>query len=102
MPVTSKGEFTVVIPSVYESSSKRARYGGIVHIVKRDIDSGNVDWIGWPKSGEPLMIVQFRGGGRYAYLGVSRQKAVAASYAPSTGGYINKVIKPKYKVVKLR
>lgn len=96
MPVTEKGSFTVVIPRVGE------RLGGIVHIVTRKIDSGNVEWIGWPKSKEPLMIVQFKGGGRYAYLGVSRQKAVAASWAASTGSYINKRIKPHFKVVKLR
>lgn len=96
MPVTDKGEVTVLIPHVGD------RMGGIVHIITRMVESGNVDWIGWPRSGEPLMIVQFKGGARYAYLGVSRQQAVAASWATSTGQYIARRIKPKFKVVKLR
>jgi hypothetical protein len=76
--------------------------GEPVEIIIREIHSSNVEWIGWPKTGEPLMIVQYNGGGRYGYIGVSRQKAVAASYAPSTGGYLNRVIKPNYKAVRLR
>lgn len=90
MPVRKKNSITVIGPD------------GNVDLMVRDIDSSNVDWIGWPVSGEPLMVVEFKGGARYAYLGVSRQQAVAASWATSTGQYINKRIKPKHKVVKLR
>lgn len=90
MPITRKDGIRIIGPE------------GEVLLRRRLIDSSNIRWIGWPESGEPLLVVEFEGGGRYAYLGVSRQKAVAASYAPSTGGYLNQKIKPHYKVVKLR
>lgn len=97
MPVKDKGLYAIVIPHI-----EGERMGGIIQIITRKIESSNIEWIGWPKSGEPLMIVQFKGGGRYAYLGVTRQRAVAASWATSTGKYINERIKPHHKVVKLR
>lgn len=92
MPVKDKGWFVAVVN------------GEPIEIVTRKIRSTNVDWIGWPRSGEPLMIVQFSGnyGSRYAYLGVSRQKAVAAAYAESTGVYLARKIKPHYEAVKIR
>jgi hypothetical protein len=67
----------------------------------REVDSSNVDSIAWPVTGEPLMIVTYRNGGVYGYLGVSRQRAVAAAYASSTGSYINARIKGHFKPVKL-
>jgi hypothetical protein len=75
---------------------------GIKTIRFRRIDSSNIDWIGWPATGEPTMIVQFKGGSRYAYLGVSRQRAVACAYAESTGRFLNTKIKPFYDIMKLR
>lgn len=90
MPIFRKDSIKIIGPE------------GEVLLHRRLIESSNVRWIGWPESGEPLLVVEFEGGGRYAYLGVSRQKAVAASYAPSTGGYLAKKIKNKYEVVKLR
>jgi hypothetical protein len=90
MPVTRRDSIRIVGPE------------GEVLLHRRLIDSSNVRWIGWPASGEPLLVVEFEGGGRYAYLGVSRQRAVAASWAGSTGKYINERIKPKHKVVKLK
>lgn len=90
MPVRKKNSITIIGPN------------GNVDLMVRDINSSNVKWIGWPVTGEPLMVVEFEGGGRYAYLGVSRQKAVAAAWAGSTGKYLAKRIKPHYKVVKLR
>lgn len=67
-----------------------------------DIVSSNIEWIGWPKDGEPLMVVQFKSGFRYGYLPVSRQQAVAAAYAPSTGKYLHEKIMGIKKVVQLR
>lgn len=90
MPVKKDNAITVIGPD------------GSVDLIVRHIESSNVEWIGWPVSGEPLMIVEFQGGGRYAYIGVTRQQAVAASWATSTGQYIAKRIKPNFKVVKLR
>jgi hypothetical protein len=76
---------------------------GIVSCVVRMIESSNIKWIGWPeKGGQPLMFVEFADGARYVYIGVKRQKAVAAAYAESSGVYLNKEIKPNYEVFKLR
>lgn len=68
----------------------------------RMIDSSNVLWVAWPKNGQPLMLVKFRGGGIYGYFGVSRQRVVAAARAPSTGEYINRKIKPHFDCAQIR
>ena len=66
----------------------------------RVIDSSNVEWVGWPSSGTPLMIVKYiKNEKLYGYIGVTRQRAVAAAYADSTGSYINKRIKGSYRPV---
>jgi KTSC domain len=75
---------------------------GIVTLNARLVNSSNVDIVGWPVTGEPMMYVQFGGGGRYAYYPVSRQQVVAAANAPSVGKYINERIKPMKKAVKIR
>jgi len=72
-----------------------------IFLNQRLVDSSNVEWVAWPVTGEPTMVVKYRGGDVYAYLGVSRQRAVAVANAPSTGKYINERIKPNHKVVKL-
>ena len=72
-----------------------------IQVNARAVDSSNVDSIAWPRSGEPLMIVTYKSGAVYGYLGVSRQRAVAAAYSRSTGKYINRRIKGRFKPVKL-
>ena len=67
----------------------------------RYVDSSNVERIGWPVTGEQFMLVTYHHGGEYGYLGVSRQQAVAAAYAPSVGSYIAQRIKGHFKPVKL-
>jgi hypothetical protein len=67
----------------------------------RHVDSSNIQWVGWPESGEPLMLVKYRANDIYGYLGVTRQRVVAAANAKSTGEYINRRIKPHFKFVKL-
>lgn len=94
MPVTEK--LDLLIPGGGEM------IGAPVKCRIRKIDSSNVDWVGWPTTGEPCLIVQYKGGARYVYLGVSRQRAVAVANHPSTGKYINERIKPHYEVAKLR
>jgi len=85
----------------------RDHKGNEIDFEIRIVASTNIDWVGWPKSGEPLMVVSFKHGGRYAYLGASRQQAVALAYAAehtkleSVGKYLNRVIKPQYEAVKL-
>lgn len=90
MPVTAKEQYTVLIEN------------RPVKLNIRSTESSNIDWIGWPVSGEPLLVVQFSGGGRYVYLDVTRQKAVACAFSKSSGTYLNKHIKPNHDVVKLR
>lgn len=70
----------------------------------RRVESSNIDWIGWPQSGKaaPMMVVQFKDGSRYIYFGVPRQRANAVARAKSSGEYLNKKIKPKYQVMKVR
>ena len=75
--------------------------GRLVRVNARICDSSNVESIAWPTSGEPLMLVRYKSGGTYGYLGVSRQRAVAAAYAVSTGRYINSRIKRHFKAVKI-
>lgn len=67
----------------------------------RYTDSTNVDRVGWPVEGEPLMIVEFKNGSLYGYIGCPRQRAVALASARSVGRYLNEKIKPNYKAVKL-
>jgi hypothetical protein len=67
----------------------------------RLVESSNIDRIGWPVTGEPLMLVRFKSGMEYAYLGVSRQRAVAAAYATSVGRYINHRIKGRFECRKI-
>lgn len=62
----------------------------------RTVDSSNVRQVGWPSTGESLMVVRFKNGQAYAYLGVTRQRAVAATYSPSVGRYINQKVKPVF------
>lgn len=77
---------------------------GVVCCKVRMIRSSNIEWVGWPRTVEqtPLLFVQFKGGSRYVYLGVTRQKAVALAYSPSTGSYFAKNIRGKYKSLKIR
>jgi hypothetical protein len=75
---------------------------GVIPARVRMINSSNIEWIGWPVMAADLMFVQFKGGSRYVYSGVTRQRAVAAAYAASSGEYLERKIKPHYKVLKLR
>lgn len=68
----------------------------------RYVQSSNIDWIGWPQDGEPLMLVCFKDGSIYGYYPVTRQRAVAAALSPSPGRYINKIIKSKYEAVRIK
>ena len=72
-----------------------------VFVNARFVESSNVEWIAWPVTGEPLLIVKYKHGGVYGYLGVSRQKSVAAANAPSVGSYIHSRIKGKYRPVRI-
>ena len=65
------------------------------------VDSSNVHSVGWDGAGN--MYVRFSSSGStYVYLGVSRQRVVAAAYLTSSiGSYINKHIKPYFDVLKL-
>lgn len=93
MPVIEKLRGRVTNPVNAESS---------ILVNSRIVDSSNVEAIAWPTTGEPLMIVKYKGSDMlYGYIGVSRQRAVAAAYAKSTGVYINSRIKGHFEIVKL-
>lgn len=96
MPV--KDHTTIYIPTALPNMPV-----GNIAFEARMIHSSNVEWIAWPKYDEvPIMLVQFKGGSRYAYIGVSRQRAVACAYARSSGNYLAAKIKPHFKVMRLR
>jgi len=64
-------------------------------------DSSNIRAIGWPVSGEPLMLVMVKSGKIYGYPGVTRQRAVALAYreklwSKSIGQYFNQMIKSNF------
>jgi hypothetical protein len=65
----------------------------------RYVESSNVERVGWDNAGN--MYVEYQGGSIYVYLGVSRQRAVAAAYAQSVGRYIHRRIKGKFRPLKL-
>jgi hypothetical protein len=73
----------------------------------REVASSNVRRIGWPATGEPLLLVTYKSGKTYGYFGVSRQRAVALAHRRrlwnrSIGKYVNRVIKPNYEGVVIR
>jgi len=83
-------DFTVLTPE------------GPVECNVRMIESSNIKWVGWPKSGQPLLFIEFNDGSRYVYSNISRQRAVALANSPSTGKYFHREIKGKGAVLKLR
>jgi hypothetical protein len=80
---------------IYDDKNKR------VFLNTRVVESTNVEWVGWPESGEPIMFVRYSSGKLYGYLGVSRQRTVAAAYSSSVGSYIAQRVKPKFRVVQI-
>ena len=65
----------------------------------RIVASTNVDRVGWDDARN--MYVTYKNGSTYAYMGVSRQRAVAAAYSPSVGRYLNSKVKGSFAAVKL-
>ena len=65
----------------------------------RNVESSNVQRVGWDVFGN--MYVTYITGNTYVYFGVTRQRAVAAAYAPSVGSYINRRIKGRFPALKL-
>lgn len=86
-------------------------------ITWRPVTSNNVVQVGWPDAGqitinaqwrevcgyEPkLLLVRFKNGKCYGYLGVSRQRAVyMATRCASVGSYVNRMIKPNFECVRI-
>jgi hypothetical protein len=64
-------------------------------------ESSNVRRVGWPRSGETVMFVEYKNGHIYAYTGVSRQRAVATWLSHSTGQFMNKRIKPRFPSIQV-
>ena len=70
-----------------------------VFVIFRIVESSNVRRVGWDVFGN--MYVTYLTGNTYVYFGVSRQRAVAAAYAPSVGQFINRRIKGRFPALKL-
>lgn len=75
-------------------------------ITWRTVFSSNLAAVGWPSKGDqpapPLLLVMFKDGKVYGYLGGSRQRAVYMAYfCPSPGAYLNKKVKPRYDAVRI-
>lgn len=66
------------------------------------VASSNVEWVAWAASA-PLMLVKYKDNDViYGYIGVSRQRAVAAALADSVGSYIARNIKGKFQPVQIK
>lgn len=64
--------------------------------------SSNVLAVGWTAPGYGTsMFVKFKGGTMYCYLGVSRQRVVAASRAKSVGKYVHEHIIGQYRAMRV-
>lgn len=90
-----------------------------VAITWRPVTSSNVASIGWPqiRGGQTLqwgshlddatlnanaLLVLFKDGTCYAYVGCSKQRAVyMATRCPSVGSYLSRVVKPLYRAVRI-
>lgn len=74
-------------------------------ITWRPVNSSNVAAVGWPSdnSGKhPLLLIKYKDGRVYGYLGASRQLAVyLATRCDSVGGYVNKRLKREYDAVRI-
>ena len=62
-------------------------------------NSSNVARVGWDKNSR--MYIEFVNGGIYMYENVSRQRVTAARRAVSVGSYVNRIIIPNYKAIKI-
>lgn len=68
----------------------------------READSSNVQWVGWLKVGNmPCVMVVFKSGHSYLYLGMHRQRAVAMLRAKSVGRYFARNVKGKYNYLRV-
>lgn len=74
---------------------------GEVRLKARQVESSFIEWIGWATTGERVMVVSMKSGKRYAYLGVSRQRAEAMARSRSVGKYYCRFIKAQYPMLRL-
>ena len=66
----------------------------------RPVQSSNIDAVGYnPETRE--MRIQFKGGGKYAFHGISPEQHKALVNAPSVGGHFAAHIRPKFRGKKL-
>lgn len=99
MPVLNKRDGRIY--SVTTAEGARPVDG--VRINWRIVESSQVLRLGWTlDTPDHFLFVKYISGGTYMYRGVSRQRAVAAAFAESTGSYINRKIKPYFPCTKVR
>ena len=70
-----------------------------VEVTWREVRSSNVRRVGWDNADNLYVIYHDKPDTVFAYMGVTRQRAIAAAKAESTGSYINQVIKPHHEFV---
>lgn len=69
----------------------------------RDVESSNIERVGWGTFGHSeVVLVEFKDGRAYAYIGVTRQRAVAMIRAASVGRYFARWIKGHYDYLRIR
>ncbi len=69
-------------------------------MVRRSVESSAIDSVGYDARTCTLEIA-FAGGGLYRYLNVPPREHEALLRAESLGTYVNKRIKPYYRVVRV-
>lgn len=61
-----------------------------------------INWVGWAKTeGAELLILDTANGTRFAFLGVTRQRAQSMARAKSPGKYFYRNIRGKYPFLRL-
>ena len=71
------------------------------YIPRDAVESVAVDAIGYDGS-EKLLDIEFTGGEIYRYENVPPEEYRSLLAADSIGGYVNRLIKPRYRFMKLR
>lgn len=68
----------------------------------RDVNSSNIERVGWCNVGNtPCIVVAFKDGRSYLYVNASRQRAIAMARAASVGRYFARKVKGKYDYMRI-
>jgi hypothetical protein len=73
---------------------------GILEVVREYPDSSSIEWFDFNGRARTLDVA-FAGGAAYRYLGVPENVYAALRAAESKGRYVNEVVKPRYRFIRL-